>query len=139
MPRGEARAPDDGVLFQEWIQDPFWMVVACQLVNLTTWRQARPAFDWLVDVYEGPEALAHAGLYELYLPLRPLWRRRAVILPRFSHAWLRSRPTTAEELSGLPGCGWYACDSWAIFVEGRRDVAPIDGKLIWFLDRREAA
>ncbi|KKK75781.1 hypothetical protein LCGC14_2870280 [marine sediment metagenome] len=37
--------------------------------------------------------------------------------------------------SWLPGCGKYAADSWAIFMEGRLDVEPNDGKLNWYLDK----
>jgi hypothetical protein len=36
----------------------------------------------------------------------------------------------------MPGCGKYAADSWAVFVEGRTDVEPDDGKLNWYIDRR---
>lgn len=36
----------------------------------------------------------------------------------------------------LSGCGRYASDSWAIFVEERRDVEPTDGKLKWYLQEK---
>lgn len=128
-------------MFQEWIGDRFWMLVACQLVNLTTWRQARPAFDHLTHVYEGANDLRFAGPGELMTPLRPLgmWRRRAVMLPRFAEAWTRGRPSTAEDVMKMPGCGRYAADSWAIFVEDRTDIEPNDGKLRWYLQRRQSS
>ena len=121
-------APPDGVLFQEWIDDPFWMLVACQLVNLTTWRQARPAFEWIRETAVEPLNLSLADPPDLEDVLRPLglWRRRAVMLPRFAGAWLRGRPETAEDVIRMPGCGRYAADSWAIFVERRFDVEPDD-------------
>ena len=117
------------------------MLVACQLVNLTTWTQARPAFEHLVMLYDGPGDLRYAGPGELRSPLRPLglWKKRAVMLPRFAGAWLRGRPSIAEDVMKMPGCGKYAADSWAIFVEGRTDVEPTDGKLIWYLKRQQSS
>lgn len=134
-------APPDGVLFQEWIEDRFWMLVACQLVNLTTWQQARPAFEHMTALYDGAEDLRYAGVGELRSPLRPLglWKRRAVMLPRFADAWVRGRPSTAEDVMKMPGCGRYASDSWAIFVDGRTDIEPTDGKLKWYLNRQRTS
>ncbi len=132
--------PAGGQLFQERLHtNPFWMLVACQLVNLTTWRQAEPAFRWLLASHLSAEGLAAAEPQSLHGALRPLglWRRRAVTLPRFAYAWLRRRPTCYDAVLALPGCGRYAADSWAIFVDGRLDVKPDDGMLNWYLDRRK--
>lgn len=141
--------PRDGVLFQEYLteEDPsgFWMLVACQLVNLTTWAQAKPAFRFIRSLSEcaAPHDRLRMALTlpeELEECLRPLglWRRRSRMLPRFASAWLASPPVTAEDIQRLPGCGKYAADSWAIFIERRFDVEPRDGKLAWYLDRVKA-
>lgn len=143
MTAGSTDAPPRGRLFQEYLwRQPFWMLVACQLVNLTTWEQAEPAFLWIRRTARRPIGLAVAGPTDLHDVLRPLglWRRRAIILPRFARAWLQRRPVSYDDVMRLPGCGKYAADSWAIFVEGRSDVEPRDGKLNWYLDRqRETA
>ena len=131
--------PADGALFQERLRySPFWMLVACQLVNRTTWGQAEPAFRHILARHLTAGDLASARPEDLHDALRPLglWRRRAIVLPRFARAWLRRRPTCYDEVMDMPGCGKYAADSWAIFVEGRSDVEPDDGKLEWYLDRR---
>lgn len=131
-------APPDGLLFQEWIGDPFWMLVACSLVNLTTWRQARPAFEWIREQSAGcPLRLSLAEPCELEEALRPLglWRRRSRSLAALARAWLLRPPATSDDVLALPSCGRYAADSWAIFVERRFDVQPRDGKLNWYLDR----
>lgn len=133
-------SPPDGVLFQEYLRhDPFWMVVACQLVNLTSWQVAREAFREIRDRHPTPEALASADPSSLEDVLRPLglWRRRSVQLPRFASAWLQWRPNTARELLDLPGVGKYAADSLAIFIEGRTDVVPSDGKLNWYMEQTD--
>lgn len=118
--------------------DPFWMLVACQLVNLTTWRQAKPVLWWLRHEYADEWGLAKARSADLRRMLRPLglWRRRARTLVAMARAWTTSPPLTAEDVMRLPGCGRYAADSWAIFVEGRRDVSPSDRRLRWYLERR---
>lgn len=137
-PAGEARAPADGALFQErLLREPFWMLVACSLVNLTTWDVARHAFEHLRRRYVAPEVLAMADSEDLHDCLRPLglWRRRAISLTRLADAWVHSQPSTAQDVRKLPGCGRYASDSWAIFVEGRSDLEVTDGKLWWYLDR----
>ncbi len=133
------RVPREGRLFQERLcGNPFWMLVACQLVNRTTWTQAEPAFRWLLATHLAAGSLAAADPASLHRALRPLglWRRRAAALPRFADAWLRAPPETAEEVLWMPGCGRYASDSWAIFVEGRTDVSPTDGKLTWYARRQ---
>ncbi len=132
--------PPEGRLFQERLRhSPFWMVVACQLVNLTTWTQAEPAFRWLLATHLTPDVLATAAPETLHDALRPLglWRRRAIILPRFALAWLQGAPRHYDDILNMPGCGKYAADSWAIFVDGRLDVEPNDGKLNWYLDKRK--
>ncbi|USN14433.1 endonuclease III [Janthinobacterium phage vB_JliS-Donnerlittchen] len=131
----EGDEPADGELFQERLREtPFWMLVACSLVNLTTWQQARPALDLLMARYPRPEDLAAAQPEDLHDVLRPLglWRRRAVSLVGLAVRWL-GLPAGRVNIQSLPGCGRYAADSWAIFVEGRTDVEPTDGKLSWYL------
>lgn len=131
--------PLEGRLFQERLHhSPFWMLVACQLVNLTTWKQAEPAFRSILARHLTARALAAAGPASLHDALRPLglWRRRAIVLPRFARAWLRAEPRRYDDVLRLPGCGKYAADSWAIFVDGRLDVEPCDGKLNWYVDRQ---
>lgn len=119
------------MLFQERLyRRPFWMLVACVLVNQTTWRQAGPAHRELMKRYT-IRTLSRAEPEALHDLLRPLglWRQRSRSLVRLADAWLRRRPRTAIDVMSLPGCGPYAADSWAIFVEGRYDVAPTDFKL----------
>lgn len=131
--------PKEGRLFQERLKyNPFWMLVACQLVNLTTWVQAEPAFRSILSRYLVPEGLAAAEPEALFDVLRPLglWKRRAEMLPRFARAWLQNQPKRYNDVLKLPGCGKYASDSWAIFIDGKTDVEPNDGKLNWYISNR---
>lgn len=112
------------------------MMVACQLVNQTTWTQGEPAFRWLRKNHT-IRTLAKADTSELYEALQPLglWRRRSSSLTEFAKSWTKSRPRTYNDILKMPGCGPYASDSWAIFVDGRTDVEPRDGKLTWYVEQ----
>lgn len=117
------------------------MLVACSLVNLTTWRQALPAFRVLALRYDGPSDLSHARPEDLHEVLRPLglWRRRSEGLVRLAQMWVeRGPPADASAVLKYPGCGQYASDSWAIFMDGRTDVLPCDGKLTWYMEELHA-
>jgi endonuclease III len=146
LPRGSeedaaagARAPGPERLFQEHLLgQPFWMLVACSLVNKTTWSKARLAHSRLKLRYRTAKGLAAAAPEDLHDALRPLglWRQRSKSLVALAQSFYYWRPKTAEEVAKLPGCGKYAADSWAIFVEGRADVRPDDKKLKLYLKRR---
>lgn len=130
-------APRDGMLFQEYLKEtPFWMLVACQLVNLTTFEQAKPALRWLMDNFT-PETLACQPEHALHDVMRPLglWRRRSRTLTAFAQRWRTHLPKTGDDVLKLPGCGKYAADSWRIFIDGNMNVKPDDGKLNWYMER----
>lgn len=82
--------------------------------------------------------LAAADPSDRHDAMRPLglWRRRSVTLVRFARAWLQGAPRRYDDVLSLPGCGKYTADSGALFVEGRSDVEPSDGKLNWYVDRK---
>lgn len=138
-PSGRPSAPPRGTLFQEHLRgDPFWMMVACCLVNLTTWEQAEPAFLNLRRRFVHAGGLAGARPARLVHALRPLGLSniRSKRLVAMAKAWCTQVPSSASDVLSLPGCGSYAADSWAIFIEGRlldRDTVS-DHKLGWFLD-----
>lgn len=135
-------APPRGRLFQEdLLAQPFWMLVACQLVNLTTWEKARVVHEELARRWPSPADLCVADRAQLEEALRPLglFRRRARSLVGMADEWLcGGPPRDADDVARrMPGCGKYAADSWAIFVDGRTDVTVTDGKLAWYLARIE--
>lgn len=110
------------------------MLVRCQLANVTSGAQARPALKTLMKLYtirelaaEDPEALHHI--------LKPLgmWRRRALILTSMARAWMARRPRCRADVLRMPGCGRYAADSWSIFIERNHAIQPDDRKLKSYL------
>ena len=129
-----------GVLFQESLcKEPFWMLVACSLVNQTTWRSAEPVFEKIRQTWPTPEELEKADPAVLYRMVQRLGfgKLRSVRLPAMAAYYLFVNPKKAEDVMKLPGCGKYAHDSWAIFVDGRMDVEPTDKELIAWLERKQ--
>lgn len=137
----EASKPDSGQLFQEeLVSDPFWMMVACILINRTHWRQVRPVLQRLMMRYDGAKGLSKARVEDLLDVIKPLglYNRRSASIKRFALAWMDNAPKTAKDVAKLPGCGPYAVHSWMIFVD--RVMPPVDqvsdGKLAWYLENR---
>ena len=131
------KPPKSGRLFQESLRRrPFWMLVACQLVNQTTWEQARPALREVMRRYT-IQNLSRLRPERLHHTLRPLglWHRRSIILPAMARVWLEDRPRNREDVEKMVGCGRYAADSWSMFVEGKRPRGVRDDKLRWYLRR----
>jgi methyl-CpG-binding domain protein 4 len=134
-------------LFQEtWRRRPFWMLVGCILVNRATWAKAEGVHREIMRRFPTPGLLTQAPRGELEALVRPLGlqRTRANNLIELAKVWqcerLHDRRKAVMPASGvlsLPGCGRYAADSWAIFVEGRRapSVKPTDAKLKAYLLR----
>lgn len=76
------------------------------------------------------EADPERDVRPLFRPLGPARRQvQARALVAAAASWLRRRPVTGCDVASLPGCGRYAADSWAIFVEGRTNLEPGDGHL----------
>lgn len=143
LPVGNAyieQSPDDEIkTFQEVLEDdPFWLLVACILVNMTNWKQAKPVLNELRGWYFDESHVALLDEEDLYEFLRPLglWKRRSKSIINLAKAYHAKPPKTAEDVLKLPGCGKYAADSWAIFVEGRTDVEPTDKVLIHYLEKQ---
>lgn len=133
------------VLFQEALAAEgdlgrFWMLVACCLANRTGWHaQAKAAFLLVRGRWPTPSELARSRVTELQAALRPLglWRARCRSLRLLARAWHEGhRPACADDVYAFPGCGRYASDAWAIFVEGRTDVEVTDGWLLRYLEQR---
>ena len=125
-------------LFQEGLRgEPFWLLVACSLVNRATWKVAGPIHDRIRSDWPNPTSLAAAGT-GLEAVLAPLGfgSRRGVLLRRLAAAWAARPARNSRDVLGLPGCGRYASDSFSVFVEGRRpEREPSDHYLRVYLER----
>ncbi len=137
------------VLMQEELLDQpdygWRMLVACTLLRKTRAGAAAPVLERLFEIWPTPGLMAKVDPSKL------------TEVPGFSSLGLTtSRSETLVAISERCasgrdpreawGVGAYARDSWAIFVEGRRDVRPTDLKLraylahprLWMIDKAYA-
>jgi methyl-CpG-binding domain protein 4 len=125
-------------MFQERFRlDPFWMLVGCILVNRASWSQAEASHEELRRRWPTPFDLAAASPPDVEPVVAQVGfgRQRAARLVRFARDWCLHRPEDAGEVLRMHGCGRYAADSWAIFVEGRTDLTPSDHHLAAYLEK----
>ena len=129
--------PDDRLFQEDLRTEPFWMLVACVLVNVTRWAQARPVLDAIRARWPTAAHLAAADPSEIEQLVRclGLWRGRSPKLVGLAAAWSQGEPRSRSDVLSLPGCGAYAADSWEIFVLGSQDVVPTDRSLLSYLGR----
>ena len=116
---------------------PFWMLVGCILMNRSTWRIVGPVHAEIRRRWPSIEALACADALALKKVIWPagLQRAKAQNIRALARQWRHRAPETNADILTMPGCGRYAADSWAIFVEGRRDIVPTDKRLAEYLGR----
>jgi len=134
--------------------DPFKLLVVCQLLNKTTATVVRHVVyrDGFFDRYPDPDVLAGADTEGLEAVLKPLglWRKRAVGLKRFAREYREAfydaytgvfRVDANVKIADLYGCGEYASDAWDIFVLGAwRSLRTSDKDLrryVEFLERTD--
>jgi endonuclease III len=110
------------------------MLVACQLVGRASWRVAEGVLAQVRARWPTPLDVANSrgDLDEVLYPLG-FNNRRAFVLRMFAGAWVMEPPRTSDEVFRMPGCGTYASETWAIFIEGRRDFRPHDARLLWYV------
>lgn len=123
-------------------ENPWQMLVICQMLNQTSWKQVDQVSPIFFDLWPNPEKLIQSTEAEIAEIIRPLgfYNRRAKSLVKFSKGWLEigaqsKRPDEIpiEEISSLCGIGKYALDSWKIFQLSDLSVEPTDKVLIEYL------
>lgn len=126
---------DDTVrLIQEdYVDDPWKLLVVCILLNRTQGVQVRRVLPLLFERYPSPRIMAKASASQLAMLISGLGLEnvKALRLKAMSALW-GLRP-----IAQLPGIGRYALDSYAIFIEGRTDIRPLDRMLQKYLDTKK--
>jgi len=109
---------------------PWRVIVLCSLLNKTPKESVARIMGGLFERWPTPRAMRNSGpdLETLFRPLG-LGYRKAKMLRRMSADYDQGVP--AAECRGV---GQYARDALAIFVDGRLDVEPDDGKLGLYLE-----
>lgn len=131
MRESNQQLPRFGLIQEEFVHDPWKLLVTCCLLNLTNIRKVWDVIDELFEQYPSWRAVNDCAFDDLVKLLKPLGlqRRRAKSIIALSNAYANS---TVDVIT-LPGVGKYASDSYKIFVEKNYDVQPTDKELIKYL------
>lgn len=116
-----------GLIQEELRADPWKLLIACVMLNLTNIVQVRPVINEFFKLYPDASTAALADESQLAELLRPLGlhNRRARTIIKLSNAIQEEW----SDVKRLPGVGKYAADSYRMFIEGSLDVEPTDKKL----------
>lgn len=113
---------------------PFWLLVACVLMNRAGGHQAKPVLEEMMLFWPEPKHVAAAEvmcfLDEIIRPCG-FQHQRSRRIGRLAAQWLLDGydiepPTERAEVLALSGCGKYAADSYEMFVLGRQVDDPGD-------------
>lgn len=133
--------PRFGLLQEEFIHDPWKLLVVCSLLNLTNVRQVWGVVDKLFERYPSWSAVDDSSFDDISEMLRPLGlnRRRAKAICALSKVFKADEVyESRDELLALPSVGKYAADSYEIFVLNKLDVQPTDKELTRYVAWKQA-
>ncbi len=142
MPQPKDRWP---LLQTKYLRSPWgqWKVlVTCQCLNLTTWRQVEPVLDELFRYWPSPESLTKectvTGLCHMCEVLRPLglvntrMDRLKDMSKQFFDTWMQFGPDWEKyPVWQFRGCGAYTHDAWTLFVL-KHECRPTDKRLLFY-------
>lgn len=113
----------------DYLKDPWKMMVACKLLNMTSDKPVKQVAAELFEAFPTAIAMKDAQRSHLYPILRPLglYNKRAEQLVKMSQD-----AYDGKVIGTWFGVGSYAIDSWMIFVCGRV-VWPEDKELRKYL------
>lgn len=117
---------------EDYLEDPWKMLVCCILLNQTTNQQVRKVLLPLFELIPDPSTASNTQPEQIATIIRStgfssVKSQRIVDL---SKKWNSGFNSVLE----LPGVGRYASDSWEIFVEKNIHIQVTDKKLQAYLD-----
>lgn len=109
--------------------DAWQVLVACQLLNLTTRRQVCQVMPEIIKGWPSPESLAIADENELGAVITPLGLKNRRVKNLIAMAKEYTRGSWGDPRD-LPGIGEYGARAYEIFILGKLGiVASKDGSL----------
>ena len=120
------------ILIQEdYLDDPWKMLVCCILLNQTNNKQVRPILSSVFGLIPNP--ISASGVDDKVLAetikTTGFQNVKASRIKNLSQKWVDG----FEHVGQLPGIGKYGVDSWNIFIECDLSVIPTDKKLETYL------
>ena len=124
---------DREILIQEeYVQDPWKMLVCCILLNQTNNKQVRPVLSSVFELIPDPISAIGCDLERLAAVIKTsgFQNIKAKRIRDLSSKWVDG----FNDPMDLPGIGQYGRDSWEIFIKKNLSVSPTDKKLIAYLE-----
>ena len=120
------------ILIQEdYLNDPWKMMVCCICLNQTNNKQVRPILDILFSIVPDPASAISCEKERISECLKSTGFQniKADRIKKMSQKWIEGFRNPSE----LPGIGKYGQDSWDIFINGNLGRETADKKLIAYL------
>lgn len=117
---------------EEYIDDPWKMLVCCILLNQTHNRQVRPILSSVFELIPDPISASGCDEKRLAVVIKTtgFQNLKASRIKKLSQKWAEGISDPAE----LPGIGRYGLESWEIFVNRNFGIQPTDKKLSAYLE-----
>jgi len=116
---------------EEYLDDPWRMMVCCILLNQTNNKQVRPVLSSVFSLIPNPESAIRCNPERLAAVIKTTGFQnvKASRIIKFSQKWLDG----FKDVKDLPGIGQYGKDSWEIFVNKDLSIQTGDKKLFAYL------
>ena len=117
---------------EEYLDNPWKMMVCCILLNQTNNKQVRPILSSVFDLIPTPISTIGCDPLELAAIIKTTGFQniKASRIIKMSDRWLAGFNSIEE----LPGIGRYGKESWDIFIVGNTNIDPTDKKLKAYLN-----
>jgi len=116
---------------EEYLDNPWRMMVCCICLNQTNNKQVRPILDILFSIIPDPNSavLCQKERISECLKSTGFQNVKADRIKKMSQRWIEGFVNPSE----LPGIGKYGQDSWDIFINGNLGRETSDKKLRIYL------
>jgi len=116
---------------EEYLNDPWKMMVCCICLNQTNNKQVRPILDILFSIMPDPDSAITCSKETISECLKSTGFQnvKADRIKKMSQKWISGFSDPSE----LPGIGKYGQDSWDIFINGNLQRETNDKKLRIYL------
>lgn len=117
---------------EEYVNDPWKMLVCCILLNQTNNLQVRPILGGLFSLIPDPETAIGCDPLKISTCIKStgLQNIKTSRIKKLSQKWVNGYNNIEE----LPGIGEYGRDSWEIFINKNTSIRPRDKKLKRYLE-----
>jgi methyl-CpG-binding domain protein 4 len=116
---------------EEYLDNPWRMMVCCICLNQTNNKQVRPILDILFSIVPDPASAISCEKERISECLKSTGFQniKADRIKKMSQKWIEGFRNPSE----LPGIGKYGQDSWDIFINRNLGRETADKKLIAYL------